>query len=86
MKVLIKEASGEGLESLMGKKVLLMCASYFYTGLLVGVNETCVKLQDPAIVYDTGEWSKKQWADSQSMNMDHFYIQTSFIESFGESK
>lgn len=40
MKVMqeVVEVSGEGLEALMGKKVTLFCANYFYSGKLVGVN------------------------------------------------
>ncbi len=86
MKKIVEIDENEGLESLLGKTVLLMCATYFYTGILEGVNETCVKLKDPKIVYDTGDWSKEQWADAQSMDVKSFYVQTSFIESFGESK
>ena len=54
MKKLVKveEVQGEGLVGLMGERVLLMCAGYFYEGKLVGVNETFVKLEDAGIVYE----------------------------------
>ena len=86
MKKLVEEVSGEGLESLLGEKVTLFCANYFYTGTLTGVNETCVLLENPSIVYDTGDWSNKSWTDCQSMNIDQLYIMTSAIESFGVVK
>jgi len=86
MKKLVEIDENEGLESLLGKTVLLMCATYFYTGELVGVNDSCVKLKKPKIVYDTGEWTDEKWSDAQSMEVEFFYIQISFIESFGESK
>lgn len=37
MKKLVEEVSGEGLEKLLGERVLIMCANYFYTGKLVAV-------------------------------------------------
>lgn len=88
MKVLEKvvEVSGEGLESLLGKTIVLFCANYFYTGTLVGVNTTCVKLADPYIIYDTGDFKDRFYANSQSLHTKEWYIQTNSIESFGVLK
>lgn len=85
MKVLqeVVEVSGEGLEALIGKKVTLFCANYIYTGKLIGVNVTCVKLESPAIVYQTGDFKDKNYADEQPLCVKEFYVQTSAIESFG---
>ena len=47
------EVAGEGLESLLGELVTLFCVNYFYTGTLTGVNETCVLIADPKIIYET---------------------------------
>ena len=74
------------MESLIGERVLLLCANYFYTGRLMGVNDTCVLLDDPAIVYETGEWTAVKYKDEQPLNMKPFYVQTSAIESFGRAK
>jgi len=82
----VVEVSGEGLESLLGSKVTLFCANYIYTGKLVGVNTTCIKLEDPAIVYSTGAFTDKAYADVQPLGVKIFYIQTSAIESFGVLK
>jgi hypothetical protein len=57
--VQVTEINGEGLEALLGKRVLIMCAGYFYEGVLIGTSESFVKLDDAGIVYSTGEWSKK---------------------------
>ena len=81
----IVEVSDEGLEGLMGETVTLMCMNYFYTGKLVGVNDTCVKLDDPKIVYETGEWSSKDWKDAQSLP-GSIYVQVAAIEAFGLMK
>lgn len=85
MKVIqtVTEVSGEGLEALMGKKVTLFCANYFYSGKLVGVNTTCVKLEDASIVYDTGSFANTSYADEQPLHTKDFYVQIGAIESFG---
>ena len=78
----IVEVSDEGLEGLLGETVTLFCMNYFYTGKLVGVNDSCVRLDDPKIVYETGEWSSKDWSDAQSLP-GSIYVQVSSIEAFG---
>lgn len=82
----IVEVSGEGLEGLLGEKVTLFCLNYFYTGKLTGVNEHDVALTDPAIVYDTGEWSKDTYSDVQSLPCSVLYVRTRAIESYGVVK
>lgn len=86
MRRLIEEVEGEGLDALLGERVLLMCANYFYTGKLVGVNDTFVRLDDPAIVYETGPFSDKQFKDEQRLHTKTFYVQRAAIEAFGVSK
>jgi hypothetical protein len=85
MKVEVKEVDGEGLLALIGKRVTLMCMNFFYTGDLVGVNDTCVKLENPAVVFDTGAFGDKEWSDAQELPND-WYVQISSIESFGVLK
>jgi len=81
MKVAVQltEVEREGLLALIGKKVLVMCMNYFYTGELIGVNDTCIKLKDCHQVLETGAHKDAQWIG------DNWYIQTSSIESFGET-
>jgi hypothetical protein len=86
VKVLIETIDKEGLEGLLGKRVLLMCAGYFYEGILIGVNRTCVKLEDPSIVYSTGAWSDKNYSDAQKLHAKEWYVRKNLIESFGVSK
>ena len=83
MKVLVNEVENEGLEVLMGQTVTLWCGVYIYTGKLVGVNNTCVKLENAMIVYETGEFTTKKWKDAQPLGVDCWYVQTQAIESFG---
>jgi hypothetical protein len=81
MKKIVEIDTKEGLESLLGQKVLLLCANYFYTGRLVGVNRTCVLLDEAAIVYETGRWDAPEFVDSQSVGRP-LYVRTSAIEAF----
>ena len=85
MKKLIEIQEDEGLEGLLGERVTLFCAAYIYTGKLTGVNETCVRLDDAAIVYDTGPLDNSPWADAQSLP-GPWYVQLSSVESFGQLK
>jgi len=75
----------EGLLALLGKRVTLFCLNYIYTGKLVGVNSSFVKLEEAAIVYETGDFSEKNWKDAEQLPND-WYVQTSCIESYGELK
>ena len=81
IKVEVQEVDAEGLLALMGKRVTLFCMNYIYTGDLAGVNDTCVLLENAAIVYETGELTSKQWKDAQPLPND-LYVQTAAIESF----
>jgi len=81
MKKLIEEKE-EGLIKLLNKRVTLLCCRYIYTGVLEVVNDTCVKLNDAGIVYDTGALDNNKWDDMQKLPND-WYVQMSSIESFG---
>ena len=80
------ECENEGMESLLGEQVTLFCVNYFYTGTLAGVNEDCVKLENPAIVYDTGPWDDEGYADEQALPCPAIYVRIALIESFGTVK
>ena len=61
------------------------CANYFYTGLLKGVSEDEVLLLDCEIVYETGDFSKSGWEDSQKIVFSNGqYVRINFIESFSK--
>ncbi len=85
MKKIVDEVSGEGLEKLLGERVTLFCLNYVYTGKLMGVNASCVLLQDAAIVYETGAFNTKEWKDAQALP-GPWYVSVSAIESFGVLK
>lgn len=83
--VSVQEIEGEGLTALLGERVTLFCLNYIYTGDLVGVNDTCVLLSDPSIVYETGAFDTASWKDAQKLP-NSLYVQTSAIEAFGVIK
>lgn len=82
MRKIIEEVSGEGLERLLGECVTLFCLNYIYTGKLIGVNASCVLLEEASIVYETGELTDKKWRDAQKLP-NAWYVQMACIESFG---
>jgi hypothetical protein len=73
-----------GLLPLLGKRVVLLC-NYIYTGVLTGVNSTCVELEDASMVFATGEWSAKNWKNAEKLPAKKVLIQTVSIECFFES-
>ena len=81
--VAVQEVEDEGLEALFGETVTLYCDTYIYTGKLVGVNNTCVLLENAGIVYATGDYKTKNWSDVQYFPTSKWYVNTSKIESFG---
>lgn len=85
MKKIVEQTEGEGLEALLGEKIVLFCANYIYAGVLAGVNETCVLLHEPKLVYETGELTAKQWKDAQILPSP-WYVQTNAIEAFGPGR
>lgn len=86
MKKIIEVDEGEGLVSLLGQTVTVLCANYFYTGKLIGVNREDIILKNPKIVYETGPWDNREWADAQALPSTTLYVRTSFIEAYGVLK
>lgn len=84
MKKLVKveEIEGEGLMALLGERVTLFCLNYIYTGKLIGVNQSCVLLEEAYVVYNTGAFDTREWTDAQRIGK-LWYVQNSAIESFG---
>ena len=82
MKCLVKEVEGEGLDSLLGQTITLFCGVYIYTGKLMGVNDSYVKLSKAAIVYETGDFTSSSWKDAQPLP-NVWYVARNAIESFG---
>jgi hypothetical protein len=82
----VQEVPNEGFISLLGERITVFCMVYIYTGKLTGVNDDCIELEDPSIVYETGPFSEKNWKDAQKLPNKNVYIQKAAIESFGVMK
>lgn len=81
----VVEVPEEGFLALLGQQVEIRCNVYIYAGILVGVNDSCVKLDRAAIVYETGAHTAAKYQDAQHIG-DGQYVQLGLIESFGPSK
>jgi hypothetical protein len=81
--VTVTEVEGEGLVGLLGKRVLLLCANYFYSGVLAGVNTSDVLLEDAGIVYETGPLNAGIFQDEQKFG-GPLYVRVASIESYRE--
>lgn len=81
--VTVTEVEGEGLVGLLGKRVLLLCANYFYSGVLSGVNTSEVLLEDAGIVYETGPLNDGKFQDEQKFG-GSLYVCVASIESYRE--
>ena len=80
----VTEVDGEGLEGLLGERVQLWCLNYIYTGLLTGVNENDVLLEDASVVYETGAFDADSWGDAQRLPAP-LYVRISMIESYSRA-
>lgn len=87
MKKIIECEEQEGLLAFLGEPITVYCLNYIYTGTLVGVNDTCIKLdgKDAAIVYETGPLTDKAFKDAQKCGRDR-YVMIGTIESFEAGK
>ena len=86
MRKIVETTEECGFDALLGETVLLLCANYFYVGVLVGVNDTFVELKDPSIVYETGDWADAKYKDVQRLHTPSLCVQRAFIEAFGRGK
>jgi hypothetical protein len=80
--VQLVEVEDEGFLALMDQVITIFSLNYIYTGKLIGVNDTCVLLEEPSIVYETGPFDEKNWKNAQKLPHD-LYVQINCIESFG---
>ena len=86
MKRILETDEKDGLKSLLGEEVILLCVNYFYAGTLVSVNEKFVQLDGARLVYETGPWDIKSYTDAQNLPKGVWFVQTAFIESYGAGK
>ena len=73
------------LDTMLGEKVTLIGGVYIYTGVLSGVSDVHVKLDDPKLVYETGPLMDSEWKDAQSLPSP-WRVMLANIESWGPAK
>lgn len=78
----VVEVENEGFTAALGEKVLIFGMRYIYAGILAGVNQSCIKLEKAKIVYETGDFKNKDWANAEEPKSSDIYIQLSAIESW----
>jgi hypothetical protein len=80
----VEEAGG--LDTLLNKVVLLLCAGYFYEGKLTGVNTSFVQLTNASIVYNPANFSKEslRGCTRDKLPSKVWYVERQSIESYGE--
>jgi len=85
MKKLVEEVSGEGLESLIGDMVEVLCTRYIYHGKLSGVNDNDILITDASIIYNTGDHGAQKYDDIQPLKRD-IYLRIASIEYYMKAK
>lgn len=87
MRVIVKETENEGLASFLGKSLTVYCGIYIYSGKLVGLNESCLKLEGAKLVLETGPLGDAKWGIAHSFPREGtWYVMLQAIESFGALK
>ena len=79
------ETDEGGFAAMLGEKITLYCGVYIYTGKLTGVNDDHLELEDPKLVYETGELAGGGWTDAQVLPSPH-RVMLQAIESWGPAK
>ena len=87
-KIVVQEAKvvdeEGGMITLLGKTVLFQCMNYNYIGKLIGVNGSCIEIDDAKVVFETGPYTSSTMKDAQAVHKKRMFVQTAAIESFWE--
>lgn len=75
-----------GFESMLGEKIFLYCARYFYAGTLTGVNSDHIELSNAQIVFNAGEMTEKTYRVSERLPGDKWRVMIAAVESWGTAK
>ena len=72
------------MHPLKDKNVIVMASNYIYYGTLEEVCIDRITLNNPSIIYETGEWSASEWKDIQKLPTNRIHIERSAVESIFE--
>lgn len=84
--VQVTEVDGEGLNAFLGKRLFVIAQSFFYEGLLTGVNTDVILLEDASIVLDSGDFAKSGFTYSEKIPGGKCYVLIKNLEAFFDSK
>jgi hypothetical protein len=65
----------------VGQEVVVFCANYIYGGKIVNVTSQELVLDDPYIIYETGDFAAAQWKNFQRLPTKQARIERTAIES-----
>ena len=82
MKRIIETDETTGLDSFLGERITVWCECYIYEGVLSGVNDQDIELDDAGIVYETGPLNEPGFTDRQSLPST-WWVRIAKIESYG---
>jgi hypothetical protein len=77
----ITQDDSTAYDKMLGKRVTIICAKYIYTGRVTGVNTDTIEVSEAEITYETGPWTNKKYADSQTLPCENIDIWKGSIES-----
>lgn len=78
--MLVLNDSSVGLSEYLGKRITLFCSNYIYTGALVALDKSWAKIENAAIVFETGAFTDKTWKEAQALPHP-VYLRLSSVES-----
>ena len=67
----------------LNKQIVLFCCRYVYTGKLIEEKENSLVLENPHIIYETGDFKDSGFSDCQSLNCKKWSLSKQSIESYG---
>ncbi len=70
----VETLNKEGLEGLLGLTITLFCMNYIYTGKLVGINNNCIKLENPKGITSSGLSTGPIFQEIAKYIIDYFQI------------
>ena len=79
--VSVTEVAGEGLPKLLGERVTLFCKDYVLIGLLTSVDDDCILLLKPSIVYETCVLHTKDWMGAERLPIDELGVMKTDIKA-----
>lgn len=82
MKRIVELDTKSELDKCLDEQLFVFANNYHYTGKLIAINNNFIILQDPYIVYSTGDWDNKQWSDCQKLPTKELHIMLSAVESY----